>query len=52
MNILIGSPQINIASVGQFNGQAAANVAGLTLLQATGQTAVNASTVGQTNAVL
>jgi len=52
MNLLIGSPQINIATVLQGNTQQAVNVAGATLLQQTGQLGVNASTVSQGNFVL
>lgn len=50
-NILIGSPQLNVAVVGQGNGQVAGNVAGLAGFQGIGQLGSNASVIQQTNYV-
>lgn len=52
-NILLGSPQLNVALVGQTNTQGAANLAGVSLLgQAVLQGAGNGSVIGQGNYVL
>lgn len=52
-NILLGSPQLNIALVGQNNTQGAANIAGVSLLgQAVLQGASNGSLIQQNNYVV
>jgi len=52
VNILIGSPQLNIALVGQGNSQSAANIAVLAGAQLIGQGAANVSGIGQANVVV
>lgn len=50
-NILWGSPQTNIAAVGQGNTQGALNLAGVTGGQSIIQAAGNTSIIQQTNYV-
>ena len=51
-NILWGSPQTNIAVVGQGNTQGALNIAGGTLGQGIVQVAANESLILQSNTVV